>query len=124
MVKKKLKATELKLPLKELVETEGVNAAAVISRDGILVNFFNTLTPEDISLLSPVVAMMTRTAEKCTKLLKKGHMKAIITRADGGMIITEKSGEFIFLVAVDKGIDFESLKLKREKVKAAIRSMV
>ena len=119
-----MKVTELELPLKELVETEGVNAAAVISRDGILVNFFNTLTPEDISLLSLVAVMMTRTAEKCTKLLKKGYMEALITKADGGMIVTEKCAEFIFLVAVDKGIDFESLKLKREKVKGAIRSMV
>ena len=114
----------LELALKDLVATEGVNASGVVTRDGIMVGFLNKHAQEEVPLLSAVVAMMTRTAEKCTRMLKKGDMGEIITKADGGMILTEKCEEFIFLVAVDKGVDFESIKPQREKVKAAIRGMV
>ena len=125
MVKKeKVNATELELALKELVETEGVNASAVVTRDGVMVEFCNKHVPEMVSPFSSVVAMMTRTAEKCARLLKKGELEEIITKADGGVILTEKCGELIFLVAADKGIDFDSLKPQREKVKTAIKGMV
>lgn len=116
--------SELELALKELVATEGVNASAVVTRDGIMVEFLNKHVAEGVLPLSAVVAMMMRTAEKCTRMLKKGNMEEIITKADGGVILTEKCEEFIFLVAVDKGVDFESIKPQREKVKAAIRGMV
>nr|QNO52778.1 hypothetical protein HGGDFBBL_00010 [Methanosarcinales archaeon ANME-1 ERB6] len=51
-------------------------------------------------------------------------MEELITKDDGGVILTEKCEEFIFLVAADKGFDFESIKPKMGKVKEAIRSMV
>jgi len=114
------KNPELERALKELVKTKGVNAAAVISKDGVMVNFFNTLTPEDISPLSSVVAMMTRTAEKCTRLLKRGEMAEIITKDDSGMVVTEKCGEFILLMAIDKGIDMSAIKSQRKRVKDLI----
>jgi len=117
-------ATELELALKDLVATEGVNACAVVTRDGIMVEFLNKHAPEEVLPLSAVVAMMLRTAEKCTKMLKKGDMEEIITKADDGVILTEKCEEFIFLVAADKGFDFESIKPKMGKVKEAIRGMV
>ena len=47
-----MNATELELALRELVKTEGVNAAAVVTRDGIMVNFLNKHTPEPVSPLS------------------------------------------------------------------------
>ena len=119
-----MNVAELELALKELVETEGVNAGAVVTRDGIMVGFLNNHTPEVVSPLSSVVAMMTITAEKCTRMFKKGEMVELITKANGGELLTERCGEFIFVVAVDKGIDFESIKLSRDKVKAAISSMV
>ncbi|MQY54866.1 MAG: hypothetical protein GH149_06260 [Methanosarcinales archaeon] len=124
MKKEKVNVTELELALKELVETEGVNAGAVVTRDGIMVGFLNKHTPEVVLPLSSVVAMMTITAEKCTRMFKKGEMVELITKANGGELLTERCGEFIFVVAVDKGIDFESIKLSRDKVKAAISSMV
>ena len=116
--------SELELALKELVGTEGVNASAVVTRDGMMVEFLNKHTPEEALPLSAVVAMMLRTAEKCTRMLKKGDMKEIITKADEGVILTEKCEEFIFLVAADKGFDFESIRQKMVKVKDAIRGMV
>ncbi len=119
-----MNGSELELALKDLVETEGVNASAVVTREGVMVAFCNKHIPEMVSPFSTVVAMMTRTAEKCTRLLKKGEIEELIAKADGGVVLTEKSGELIFLVAVDKGVDFELLKPQREKVKAAIRSMV
>jgi len=39
--------SELELALKELVGTEGVNASAVVTRDGIMVEFLNKHTPEE-----------------------------------------------------------------------------
>ncbi len=119
-----MNGSELELALKDLVATEGVNASAVVTRDGIMVGFFNKHAEEKMSPLSAVVAMMMRTAEKCTRMLKKGDMEEIITKADGGVLLMEKCGEFIFLVATDKGVDFESIKLQMEKVKDAIRGMV
>jgi len=115
--------SELELALKDLVETEGVNASAVVTRDGIMVEFLNKHAPEEVLPLSTVVAMMMRTAEKCARMLKKGDMKEIITKADDGVILTEKCEEFIFLVAADKGFDFESIKPKMRKVKDAIWGM-
>ncbi|MBC8520390.1 MAG: roadblock/LC7 domain-containing protein, partial [Methanomicrobia archaeon] len=106
------------------VETEGVNASAVVTRDGVMVGFLNKHAPEEVSPLPSVVAMMVRTAEKCLRMFKRGEMEEIITKADGGEILTEKCGEFIFLQAVDKGFDSDSIKPKREKVKDAIRNMV
>lgn len=119
-----MNATELELALRDLVETEGVNAAAVVTRDGIMVNFLNKHAPEALSPLSSLVAMMTITAEKCTKILRKGEMEELITKANDGMLLTERCGEFIFIVAVDKGIDPGSIKHQRAKVKAAIERMV
>jgi CheY-like chemotaxis protein/predicted regulator of Ras-like GTPase activity (Roadblock/LC7/MglB family) len=115
---------ELDRALKELVKREGVNAAAVISKDGMMVNFSNTLTPEDVSPLSSVVAMMTRTAEKCARVLKMGDIVEIRAETAGGMVVAEKSGGFIFLVAVDKGIDIDAIKLQREQVMDIIRSLL
>lgn len=119
-----MNGSELELALKDLVATEGVNASAVVTRDGITVEFLNKHIPEPVSPLSSVVAMMAITAEKCTRLFKKGEMEELITKANGGMLLTERCGEFIFIVAVDKGIDLESIKPQREKVKDAIRGMV
>jgi len=119
-----MNVTELELALKDLIAMEGVNASAVVTRDGIMVNFLNKHAPEAMSPLSSVVAMMTRTAEKCTRMFKKGEMEELITKANGGVLLTERCGEFIFIVAVDKGTDLELIKLQREKVKEAIRSMV
>ncbi|MGB2729027.1 MAG: roadblock/LC7 domain-containing protein [Halobacteriota archaeon] len=115
--------SELELALKELVATEGVNASAVVTRDGIMVEFLNKHAQEEVSPLSAVIAMMMRTTEKCTRMLKKGDMEEIITKADDGVILTEKCEGFIFLVAADKGFDFELIKPKRRKVKDAIRGM-
>ncbi len=114
---------ELELALKELIETEGVNAGAVVTRDGIMVEFLNRHTPEAVSPLSSVVAMMAITAEKCTRMFKKGEVEELITKANNGVLLTERCGGFIFIVAVDKGIDLESIKPQREKVKAAIEGM-
>ncbi|MGB2840888.1 MAG: roadblock/LC7 domain-containing protein [Halobacteriota archaeon] len=116
--------SELELALKDLVATEGVSASAVVTRDGIMVGFLNKHAQEEVLPLSAVVAMMMRTAEKCTRMLKKGDIEELITKADDGVILTEKCEEFIFLVAADKGFDFESMKPKMGKVKDAIRGMV
>ena len=119
-----MNTAELELAIKDLVAMEGVNAAAVVTRDGIMVNFLNKHTPDAVSPLSSVVAMMAITAEKCTRIFKKGEMEELITKADGGVLLTERCGEFIFIVAADKGIDLESIKPQREKVKEAIAGMV
>ena len=124
MKREKVDRSELELALKDLVATEGVNASAVVTRDGIMVEFLNKHTPKAVSQLASVVAMMAITAEKCTRLFKKGEMEELITKANSGVLLTERCGEFIFIVAVDKGIDFESIKPQREKVKAAIEGMV
>ncbi|MEA2032051.1 MAG: hypothetical protein U9N41_00520 [Euryarchaeota archaeon] len=52
-----MKGSELELALKDLVAMEGVNASAVVTRDGIMVNFLNRHTPEAVSPLSSLVAM-------------------------------------------------------------------
>jgi predicted regulator of Ras-like GTPase activity (Roadblock/LC7/MglB family) len=122
--KEKVNAAELELALKDLIATEGVNAGAVVTRDGIMVNFLNKHTPKAVSPLSSLIAMMAITAEKCTRLFKKGEMEELITKANGGVLLTERCGEFIFIVAVDKGIDPDSIKPQREKVKDAIEGMV
>jgi len=122
--KEEVNATELELALRDLVKTEGVNAAAVVTRDGIMVNFLNKHAPEAMSPLSSLVAMMAITAEKCARIFKKGEVEELITKANGGVLVTERCGEFIFIVAVDKGIDTESIKPQRERVKDAIEGMV
>ncbi len=119
-----MNGSELELALKDLVAMEGVNASAVVTRDGIMVGFLNKHAQEEVSPLSAVVAMMARTAEKCTRMLEKGDMEEIITKAGGGVILTKKYEGFIFLVAADKGFDFDSIKPKMERVKDAIRGMV
>jgi len=40
---KKMDGSELELALKELVATEGVNASAVVTRDGIMVEFLTSM---------------------------------------------------------------------------------
>jgi predicted regulator of Ras-like GTPase activity (Roadblock/LC7/MglB family) len=119
-----MNGSELELALKVLVETEGVNASAVVTREGVMVAFCNKHIPEMVSPFSSVVAMMMRAAERCTRMLKKGDLVELITKADSGVILTEKCGERIFLVAADKGVDFDSLKPQRKKVKTAIKGMV
>jgi predicted regulator of Ras-like GTPase activity (Roadblock/LC7/MglB family) len=119
-----MNGSELEFVLKDLVQTEGVNASAVVTRDGIMVGFLNKHSQEEVSQFSAVVAMMLRTAEKCTRMLKKGEVIEILTKADVGVILTEKCEEFIFLVAADKGFDFESIKQKRGKIKDAIRGLI
>ncbi len=86
--------------------------------------FLNKHTPEAVSPLSSMVAMMAITAEKCTRIFKKGEMEELITKADGGVLLTERCGEFIFIVAVDKGVDLDAIKPQRERVKEAIEGMV
>jgi CheY-like chemotaxis protein len=110
---------ELERALKELAKTKGVNAAAVISKEGVLVKFFGAFTTEDMLSLSPAIALMTKAAEKCTRMFK-GEIEEIIARSNSVMIVTEKFAEFIFLVAVDKSIDFDAIKPQREKVKEII----
>jgi len=70
----------------------------------------------DDSPLSSVVAMMAITEEKCTRIFKKGEMEELITKANGGVLLTERYGEFIFIVAADKGIDLASIKPQQEEV--------
>ena len=118
-----MNASKLELAMKELVETEGVNAAAVVTRDGIMVEFLNGHPPESRSALSSLIAMMAITAEKCARLFRKGLVEEVITKADGGVLLTVRCGEFIFILAVDKGTDPDSIKPQREKVKAAIEAM-
>ncbi|MDI6886385.1 MAG: response regulator [archaeon] len=115
---------ELDRALKELVKTEGVNAAAVISKDGVMVKFCDSIIPEDLSPLSSVVAMMTRTADRCTKLLKMGELVENITKAEEGVLVLERCGAFIFLTAVDKSVDINALEPQRKRVKGIIRDMV
>ena len=128
MVERKLppptEKTELEHVLKDFVATEGVTASAVVTRDGLIVESLGKYDLSASSGLPSVVAMMMRAAERCTRMLKKGEMIEMITKADNGVILAEKCEEFIFFVAADKGVDFESLKPHREKVKAAIRGMV
>ena len=116
--------TELGHALKDLVATEGVNATAVVSKDGIMVRFLNKHAQEEMPALSTVMVMMQRTAEKCTRMLKKGEVIEIITKADDGVILTTRCCEFIFLVAANKGFDFNSIQPKMGEVKDAIRGMV
>jgi CheY-like chemotaxis protein len=111
--------TELERALKELVKIRGVNAAAVIAKDGLLVNFVGPFTREDMLSLSSVIAFMTKAAEKCTRMLK-GEIEEIIAKGHSVMIVTEKCAEFIFFVAVDKDIDIDAIKPQREKVRAII----
>ena len=115
---------ELEHALKELVKIKGVNAAAVISKDGVMVHFLNPVTPEDISPLSSMVAMMTRTAEKCTKLLKRGEMVEIVTTDDSGMVVTERCGEFILLVAMDTIVDMNAIKAQKKRLKDVILNIL
>lgn len=114
---------ELELALKDLVDTEGVYASAVVTRDGIIVESLGMYDLSALSALSSVVAMMTRTAEKCASLLKKGDLEELITKADDGVIVTEKCGMFIFLVAVDKSFDFDTIKPKMGKIRDTIMCM-
>ncbi|RZN37721.1 MAG: response regulator [Methanophagales archaeon ANME-1-THS] len=111
---------ELEHALRELVKTKGVNAAAVISKDGVMVHFLNTVTPEEISPLSSMAAMMTRMAEKCTRLLKRGEMTEILTKDNRGTVVTEKCGEFILLVAMDESVDMNAIKSQKKRLKEII----
>jgi CheY-like chemotaxis protein/predicted regulator of Ras-like GTPase activity (Roadblock/LC7/MglB family) len=114
----------LKRALKELAEIGSVKASAVFSGDGVMVESFNKLNLGDMALLSTMVAMMRTTAEKCARLLKRGEVAEVITKADRGVIVTGKFGEFIFLVAADKGFDFDSIKPQMESVKDAIQEII
>lgn len=118
-----MNGAELEEGLKELVETDGVNASAVVTRSGVMVEFRNKHSHEMTSSLSAVAAMMIRTAEKCAKILKKGNMEELVAKAEEGILLAEKYEEFILLVAVDKGVDFDLLKPKMDRIKKAIRSM-
>ncbi len=114
---------ELGEALKELVGTAGVNASAVITRNGVMVEFRNRHIMETVSSLSVVVAMMVRTAEKCIKILNMGDMDELRVKADGGTVVAERCEGFILLVAVDKGIDYDTIKPKIERIKSIIRGM-
>ena len=111
--------TELERALEELVKIKGVNAAVVIAKDGLLVKFVGSFTREDMLSLSSAIAFMTKAAEKCTRMLK-GEIEEIIAKGHNVMIVTEKCSEFIFLMAVDKGVDIDAIKPQREKVKDII----
>lgn len=111
--------TELERALKELAKTEGVYAAAVISKEGLLVKFFGSLNAEDMRSLSPAIALITKAAEKCTRMFQ-GATEEIIMRGDSILILIERFAEFIFFLAVDKSFDFGTIKPQREKVKEII----
>ncbi|MFZ2071570.1 MAG: roadblock/LC7 domain-containing protein [Halobacteriota archaeon] len=117
-----MKESKLVLTLKALVEIEGVNASAVVTKDGIKVKVLSHYTLEAVSALPAMVAMMMKIAEKCTRMFKTGDMEELIVKANDGMLLAERcSEEFVFIIAVDKSVDLDSIKSEREKVKAAIR---
>lgn len=116
----------LEFVLKDLVEIEGVLATAVLTMDGIEVESVG-LEGCDLSASSalfPVIAMMTRTAEKCSRLLKKGDVKEIIINADSGVLIMEICGKFVFHVLVDKDTDLYPIKPKIEEARAVIKGVI
>lgn len=115
---------ELEQALRELVKMRGVNAVAVVSKDGVMVHFAAATVTEELSPLSPMVAIMIRAAEKCTRLLKRGEMAEILLRDESGMIALERCGEFILLIALDKGVDMNVLKVQRKRLKELIRSIL
>ncbi len=113
----------LKVALEDLVATDGVNASAVVTHDGIMVEYMNKHAAEAELPLSALIAMMTRTAERSAKMLGKGDMEVLTAKADGGVILIEKFKGFIFLVAADRGFDFSTIEDKRARVRAILRSM-
>jgi CheY-like chemotaxis protein/predicted regulator of Ras-like GTPase activity (Roadblock/LC7/MglB family) len=113
----------LDLALRALVEREGVTAAAVVSREGVLLQAHGHSRLMAGSPLLAMAAMMVRMAEKCARLLNKGELQAVIADSESGMILAERCDEFIFLVVVDRGIQFDDLKQERERVKRAVRGL-
>jgi CheY-like chemotaxis protein/predicted regulator of Ras-like GTPase activity (Roadblock/LC7/MglB family) len=114
---------ELDLALRALVEHEGVTAAAVISREGVLLNAYGHSRLMAGSPLLSMAAMMVRMAEKCARLLNKGELTALVADSASGVILAEKCSEFILLVAVNCGIGLDDLKQERDRVKRAVRGL-
>ena len=110
--------------LRALVEREGVTAAAVLSREGVLVQASGHSRLMPGSPLLAMTAMMVRMAEKCARQLNKGDLVAVTATSETGMIRAEKCNEFIFLLVVDRGVAFETLKEERERVRQAVKGIV
>jgi AmiR/NasT family two-component response regulator len=108
--------------LKDLADTKGVNFSAVVSPEGIMLGYSGTTPPEDVSLLSALVAMMMKTAEKCALTLKQDLLEEVITNTDKSMLVIQKCEKCLILVALDKGFDHETIRAKREKLCVAARS--
>ncbi len=115
---------ELNLALRAMVEREGVTAAAVISRDGILLQAYGHSRLMAESPLLSMAAMMVRMAEKCARLLDRGGLTTVTVDSEDGMILAEKYDEFIFLMAVDRGIEFDELNQERDRVMRAVRGLL
>ncbi len=120
---RRLKMRELNIALKDLVATDGVNASAVVTHDGIMVEYLNKHTGEAELSLSALIAMMARMAERSAKMLGKGDMEVLTAKADGGIILIERFKDFLFLVAADRGFDFSTIEHKRARVRAILSGM-
>lgn len=114
---------ELDLALSALVEHAGVTAAAVISREGVLVQARGHSRLMPGSPLLAMAAMMVRMAEKCARQLNKGELEAVIATSENGVIRAEECNEFIFLVAVDRGVAFDTLREEQERVRRAVKGI-
>lgn len=105
--------------LENLVESEGVKASAVLSKDGMLLSYCNGGIPAEV--LPSILAMMAKCAEKCLKLLDSGEMDYILIKAEKGLVLTQLCPTFIIsvMVNVDINMDFvlSEVKKARKRIK-------
>jgi CheY-like chemotaxis protein/predicted regulator of Ras-like GTPase activity (Roadblock/LC7/MglB family) len=115
---------ELDLALRALVEHEGVTAAAVISREGMLLQAYGNSRLMAGSPLLSMAAMMVRMAEKCARLLNAGELTVVVADSENNVILVEKYDGFILLMVVNHSIKFDDLKQERERVRRAVKGIV
>ena len=108
--------------LKDLVAAEGVKASAVLSRDGILLDYHNG--DISIDILPSILAMMTKCAEKCAKVLKEGDIDYILIKTENGVILTQICPNFIISVTTNGDISINPVLEELNKARRRIRNII
>jgi len=115
------KKDELDSVLKELSSIGGIDGAAIVTRDGLLIDSM-MLQEVDAETFAAMSATMMGAAETAINELKKGNVSIVLVEAKDAKIVTTGAGEQAILVVMTKpninlGLVLVELKKAANKVK-------
>lgn len=90
----------LKIVLNDLGYIDGIQASALVSNEGILMESNINTHSVDTKTFSAVIAMLTRSANHTAKELNKGEIEYLVLFTKNGQIIIKKIASYAILTVL------------------------